>query len=189
MSTIDQVIKNRSRHRTRCEIIPDNVELDAIKELRKQHAQALLDDRKLNRNPLAPEIQKEIDERESGIERIGFVFEDIGRLKFEQLQEEYPPTDEQRELGYGWNPDTLSPALLHASCVEAGESDGLTLDQAQEIWDNWSTAEAELLVMTAVNAQMGVGSIPLSGSVTEEIVASVSSLTTAPIEESPTPTS
>jgi len=39
----------------------------------------------------------------------------LAPLEYEALIQAHPPTDEQRELGYIWNPDGFMPALLAAS--------------------------------------------------------------------------
>jgi hypothetical protein len=56
------------------------------------------------------------------------------------------------------------------------------------MYNNWSTAEAELLLMTAINVNLGVSNIPLSATATGGPPNSELSSITALIEESPTAT-
>ncbi len=83
-----------------------------------------------------------------------FTFEALSRRQFEALVDAHPPTkaqrDDLRKKGIGvprWNSDSFPPALLAASCVglKVGEDaeDGLTIDEAKELWasDRWTSSE------------------------------------------------
>lgn len=95
----------------------------------------------------------------------------IGRKRYEALVAEHPSTPEQdkeSEEATGqpapYNTDTFPPALLAASAVEPA----LTLEQAQEIWDDWNTGElmelffATVEVNTMRRTDLGKGSGALS---------------------------
>jgi len=188
--TIQEILRLKNKHTASVDILYDAELLATIKELERKHLVESRNDDRLNRTPLAPDIRKEIDglTDEVAAKTVTFTFQDIGRKRFEDLWKTCPPTDEQKEKGYDWNPDDFAPIILSASCVKAGDSDSLTLDEATTIYNEWSTAEAEMLVMTAINANMGAASIPLSGTATADQLSSELNLTTAPKEESPTPT-
>ncbi len=189
--TIQEIMRLKNKHTVSIDILYD-AELSAkIRELERQYLIETRGDDKMNRTPLAPAIKKEIDElTDLALEKtVKFTFQDIGRKKFEALWKSCPPSEEQKEKGgYEWDPDAFGPIILAASCIGAGASTGLTVDEAQDLYDEWSTAEAEMLVMTAINANMGASSVPLSVTATADQSSSELSLITAPIEESPTPT-
>jgi len=190
-SPIDEILRKKRQHTQSVEVLVDPEIAAEIKNLERQEIIEMRKDQKENRNPLAPGIRKKIEELEKESEEyvVTFVFKDIGRKRFEDLWRSCPPTDEQKELGYQWNPDEFSPLIMAETCIKAGSSDGLTLEQAQSLYDEWSTAEAEMLAMTAINANMGVSSIPLSKTATGGTSDTDLSLITAPAEESPTATS
>lgn len=189
--SISEIMRLKNKHTVSVDILYDATLAAHIKELERQLMIEMRIDVKENRTPKAPAIKKQIDELtdEAISKTVKFTFEDLGRKRFEDLWKTCPPTDEQRELGYEWNPDDFGPIIISSSCIEAGASSGLTLAEATEIYNDWSTAEAEMLVMTAVNANMGASSIPFSGTGTADQPSSGLSLITAPSEESPTPTS
>lgn len=58
--------------------------------------------------------QKDIQDQ---IRKDGLVFDirGVGRLRFEELVREHPPTDPQKEGGATFNPDTFWPALFSES--------------------------------------------------------------------------
>jgi len=189
--SIQEIMRLKNKHTVSIDILYDATLAARIKDLERQLMIEMRIDVKENRTPKAPDIKKQIEELtdEAIAKTVKFTFEDLGRKRFEDLWKTCPPTDEQREKGYEWNPDEFGPVIIAASCIKAGSSDGLTLEEATEIYNGWSTAEAEMLVMTAVNANMGATSVPFSGIGTEDPPSSGLSLITAPIEESPTPTS
>lgn len=63
---------------------------------------------------------------------------------FDDLVAKYPPTKEQREKGFGWNPDEFLPRLIAATLTEPR----LNVEQAKELWSspNWSVGELSSLV-------------------------------------------
>ncbi len=147
----------------------------------------LRQDAKENRTPVAPGLYKQIEELRDSAKDVTatFVFEDLGRKRFEDLWKTCPPTDEQREEGYEWDPDAFGPLIIATACIQPE----LTLEEATDMYDNWSTAEAEILLMTAINVNMGMSVIPLSGTATGGQVSSDLSSITALSEESLTPIS
>lgn len=190
-SPVDEILRMRTKHTYSVEVIPDAEKAAELKAMERQLDIEKRKDNKLNRSPVAPGLKKKIDlmTEELSETAVEFVFQDLGRKKFEDLWKQFPPSDELRELGYQWDPDSFGPPLLAASCIKAGGSDGLTLEQAQTIYDDWSTGEAEALVMGAINANMGVSSIPKSEIDIDAILSSDLSSTIASNTESPTASS
>jgi hypothetical protein len=103
---------------------------------------------------------------------VTFVFEDIGRKVFDALVLEHPPTKAQKEqiaeLGGGileYNIETFPPALIAA----AASDPEMDLDDAVEIFDTWSSGDAEILFTVALLVCKERTSIPLSKNGTDPI--------------------
>lgn len=92
---------------------------------------------------------------------VTMVFRAIGRKNYDALIELYPPTEEQIEefrnenLDRHGNPskgkpaydiDKFAPALVAASCVEPE----MTLDQVNELFDEWNATELAQLWVAAL---------------------------------------
>jgi hypothetical protein len=56
--------------------------------------------------------------------------------EYDELIGQHPPTDQQRELGYSWNPDGFVPALL-AACI--GQELPETERMSEKDWIDWTT--------------------------------------------------
>jgi hypothetical protein len=83
-----------------------------------------------------------------------FQFQSIGRDAYNALLSECPPT----ERGKVYGPD-FPAMLVAASAVEPT----ITLDQAIEMFDSpqWSSAEVDRLVLTALTVNQGASSVAL----------------------------
>ena len=182
--TMEEIRRLKTKTVLTVDVLLDNELGTRITQLRKDYMRQSRADKKLNETNKAPAILKQIEalEEEAREVTVTFSFRDLGRKRFEDLWKACPPTEDQKEKGYEWDPDEFSPLIIAESSVEPK----LTLEEAKELYDTWSTAEAEMLAMTAINANMGVNSIPLSGTGTGDPASSGLSLITAPIEESPT---
>lgn len=71
---------------------------------------------------------------------------------YDELISAHPPTDEQRDHGFEWNPDTFVPALL-AACIGQDADDPMT----EQDWAEWistpqaaASGEVALLVHTCI---------------------------------------
>ena len=90
----------------------------------------------------------------------------LPRKQYRELLETHPPADSDEKAD--WDAETFPPALIAASCVDPE----LTLEQAQQIWDEWEAAEAGPLFLACwgLNELRGragftwPGSAPTSGS-------------------------
>ncbi len=96
---------------------------------------------------------------------VTFTFRDPGRKPFDELAIQHPPTQEQKdrvmELGGGileFNIDTFPPALMALTAWEPK----MTLKQAETIFDEWGSGDAETLFATALLVCKERTSIPLS---------------------------
>lgn len=162
-----------------------------IRELERAYDRERRTDERENRPAKAPAIRKVIEELkdQAADSEITFTFRDIGRKRFDGMIEEHPPTPAQikaaKERNQSipeFNPDTFAPALMAATAV----SPSMTLQEATNIYNEWGQGDNQALFLTAVAACTERASIPFTGTGTEEILASLSNLTTAPSEESPT---
>jgi hypothetical protein len=152
-----------------------------IDELERRHATAERRDKKENRTPVAPGLQKQIDElrEQAEDEKVTFVFRDIGRRKFDALVEAFPPTPAQKKDKFQWNPDGFVPALWSSAAIDPKMSD---ID-AQEIYDEWGRGDVEALFNAALQACLEQASVPFTRRDTEAIMDSVSNLITQQNEE------
>jgi hypothetical protein len=141
----------------------------------------------------APGILKEIEEltAEAQETTVKFTFRSIGRVKFNELVEQHPPTEQQqeemKEQGQGvlqWNPETLPPVLVAAS----SEDPVITLDEALDIWSSpdWNEGELVKLYLAALRANQEAPDIPFDRLATELTRSTEQNSTTAPTEGFPT---
>lgn len=151
----------KKKHTISVDILIDSELASQIRALEREHMVAQRGDNKLNRTPEAPAILKKIEKlTEDALEStVTFTFEDMGRKRFEDLWKSCPPTDEDRDKGHEWDPDTFGPLLIAKCCIEPK----MTTEDAIDLYNKWSTAETEILFTTAINANLGITSIPLSG--------------------------
>lgn len=80
------------------------------------------------------------------------LFRSVGRKRWEALVRAYPPTQEQIDDAKEekkpvplWDEDAFPAAAVHASIAEPE----LTLEQVQELWDEWNSGETTRLFMLA----------------------------------------
>ena len=140
-------------------------------------------------------LEKRLEELETKAEELSvtFRFRGLGRRANDELmaRPEHRPTDEQKaefkkEGGQGeltFNTETYPPALIAATCIEP---EGMTLEKAQRLFDDWTTGDVEGLFTAAMMACRERSSVPFGRSDIEQILASVSNSTTPPNEGSPT---
>lgn len=116
-----------------------------------------------------------------GGEPVPILMRALPRIEYRALIDAHPGEKKEDD----WHPDTFPPALIAASCVEPE----FTLEQANEIWEQWETEEASRLFLTAfyLNENSGRINFTLLGSARTR--GSEQSSTTASPEESPTPSS
>lgn len=124
---------------------------------------------RLNRSkPAAREAAEAVvAEREAKLEEllekvrghlIRFTFAAIGSAAFQQMKRDHPP--QRGESDADWHLDTFAPALIAASCVRievpGGEAEGLTEEEAQQLWtsSSWNEPERAELFHAAASAQL-----------------------------------
>lgn len=111
-------------------------------------------------------LKKKVDAARAALEEVTVYvrFRSIGRRNFEDLMREHPPTEEQKAEAkekFGqetqYNGDTFPPALIAASAIEPE----LTVEQAEQIVNDWNESEAISLFQAAyeVNTQRRVADL------------------------------
>jgi len=125
----------------------------------KNRRQSLAD----NIGPLERELD-ELYEKAADI-AVTFTFQDIGRKAFDEMVIAHQPTAEQKkfmaDMGGGileYNTDTFPPALMAASAIDPE----MTIEEAETIFDQWSSGDAEILFTTALLVCKERTSLPLS---------------------------
>ncbi|MGM9465377.1 hypothetical protein [Streptomyces murinus] len=83
-------------------------------------------------------------------------FRALPRPVWEQLLRDHPPTEAQADQGMEYNVETYPAALIAACHVERDETgvevSGMSEQEAQELLDAWSDAEAKALFTSALLA-------------------------------------
>ena len=107
------------------------------------------------------ELQEVVDAAERAVREtaVECVFRSIGRVRFDDLKREHPPTDEDREKSAAegvegapqWHPDTFEAALVAAS---AGIPK-MSVEQAERLRADWNEAEWMQLFITALTVNSG----------------------------------
>lgn len=106
----------------------------------------------------------------------------LPRKQYRLLLEEHPHEDPKKG---DWNPDTFPPALIAACAVDPE----FTVEQAQQLWDEWETSDSTKLFLACfnLNERPELLSFTLPGSA--KTSGSGQNSPTALPKESPTPTS
>ncbi|MEV4557202.1 hypothetical protein AB0K51_09405 [Kitasatospora sp. NPDC049285] len=85
---------------------------------------------------------------------IAVTFRALPRPVWEALLAEHPPTEEQAEQNMDYNVLTFPAALIAASHVERDEAgtevDGMSVEDAQLLLDEWADADAKVLFTGAM---------------------------------------
>lgn len=98
-------------------------------------------------NPQVLAADAALSQAQQGLEEatVKLTFRALPRPVWEQLLREHAPTEEQADQGMEYNVDTFPAALISASSV-----DGMSVDDARELLDTWSDADAKALFTTAL---------------------------------------
>lgn len=121
------------------------------------------------------EIQKQIEAAEGRLEALWddaegsiaeFVFQDIGRKRYDDLVSEHPPTAEEKrqweaEGGEGklaYSTESFPPALISATAIKPE----IDLATATKICDEWGNGEVYKLMNAAQASCVGISSVPKS---------------------------
>jgi hypothetical protein len=146
--TFDHMKSLKKPRRKTIEVIASDDVLDQLKDIQE----ALEDeDDSTTRTRLESELKDAQDALEAATIRI--TFESIGRKRYEDLIAAHPATDAQNKESQKeaqqdapYNVDTFPAALISASAV----SPVMTLEQAQELWDDWNAGELTEVFFSAL---------------------------------------
>ena len=132
-------------------------------EIRRRKSSPLVRDGKASPAELSKlsEMEEEADALKAEVEKtaIKFVFQSIGRRRYEALQAEYPPSEEQIAAAekeglqnLQFNPDTFPFALIDAACIEPEHEEGELAEELDS--DRWNNAEVQELFGAALTVHM-----------------------------------
>lgn len=185
--SIDEILKAKRPNRLSVSITLDPTLTPEIERLEHELRSARRRDERENRPPQAPALEKRLEEIKEQINEsvIQFTFEDIGRSRFEALVESHPPTDEQKREheNLSWNPDTIAPALISATCVEPE----MSLEKAEQLCRDWSTGDVQMLFNAALQVCLETASVPFTSTAIGAMLSSDESSTSVSNGESPIP--
>ncbi len=198
--TISEIKRLKRPNTRKCVILLDSGLSHQMDELEREIEN--LDSTKSRRAGLADTTDREIDalmedlevlQREAEEVTVEFTFQDIGRRNYDDLVGANKPTDEEKKEyadagGDGvlaYSTETFPPSLINRTAIDPT----ITLNEAKEIFDDWSEGDLELLFTTALLVCKEPTSLPKSRAGIAKIRASRQNSTTAPSEESPTPSS
>ena len=182
--TLEEIRRLKKPNRQTVEILLDPEMADDIKRLEKDLRDARRLDARENRNPQAPGIEKQLETlQEEALEYTAeFVFQDIGRKRFEDLIKAYPPSEEEKEAGNQWDPEAFAPALVAATAFQPE----MTIEEASDLLNEWGHGEAEALFTAALLVCTERAPVPFTRASTGTTPTPDLSSTTALSGESPT---
>lgn len=172
--TIDDILSRKKPNVRIVEICLDSDLAAEINEVERELEQAKMKRNRQGRT-LADStgaLQTRLDElmERAAEESVSFTFKDIGRRAFDQLIMDHPPSKAQKdrhaEMGGGlleYDIDTFPPALIAATCADPK----MTIEDAERIFDEWGSGEAEYLFAQAILVCKERTSLPLSKNGTE----------------------
>lgn len=152
-STLEK-LRNRARPTLTLTICDDHAAKTALATA--QYAERRIKEQ-AEQDPQSAEAKKavrtaaaEVKKAQQAVDEASIVltFQALERTALDELKKQHPPTEEQSEDGYEFNPHTLGPALVAAS-----STDGLTVEDATVFLETWSDAEANSLFQAAWDVQ------------------------------------
>lgn len=147
-------LRNRNRPTLKLTICDDHATKAALATA--QYAERRIKE-EAERDPNSPESKKalrtaaaEVKKAQQRVDEASIVltFQALERTALDKLKKDHPPTEEQAEDGFEFNPHTLGPAL-----VSAASADGITVADATGFLETWSDAEASALFQAAWDVQ------------------------------------
>lgn len=158
-------------------------------ELERRLGEAISSDDRLNRDPVAPDIAREIAELEAELDeaRVPFTVRAVSRKQWADLMAAHPPTQQQRQVspGLDHNPETFPLAALAASAVEPA----MTLDAVHRLEAALNHSQFQLLWQATLDVNVGGTGLPKSRTAGLILHRSGGSAGTAAREESLAPSS
>jgi hypothetical protein len=135
-----------------------------------------------------PQLEAELEAMRSDATEAAlvFTFQALSPKALEELILAHPSADEKERF----NAVTFPPALLAASCIKAGDDDGLAVEEAARLWDTFAEGDASELFGAAWGVSTAANLLPFSVTDTANPApASAPNSTIAPLEVLHTATS
>lgn len=193
--SMGEILRLKQPNQRSCHILLDSSLSHRIDE--KARAIELLE-RKGNRlgSSLADPTTQELDQLNDELEAleteaaeytVEFTFQDIGRRAYDDLLKEHRPTEEEKKEykdagGEGilaYSTSTFPPTLVSVCSF----TPKITQKEAEEIFEEWSEGDLELLFMTALTTCKEPTSLPKSRAGTAKTRVSQQNSTTALTDE------
>lgn len=185
--TIEEIRRKKKPNKKEVSIILDSDLGSAIRKKQEEleHATRMNVKGRSLADVSPQKIQIELDDMisEAMDTTVTFIFQDIGRKRFNELVENNPPTPEQKQLwkdeenpGHlGYNLETFPIALITATCIEPK----MKYEDVESLFEEWGEGDIEALFAGALGVCKERTSIPLSKRVSEPIADSALSSTSA----------
>lgn len=199
---MSEIIRLKKPNTRTCDILLDSslaheireiqVEIERLEKRTKGAKSSSLANPDMNSlDSLREKLEKKEDEAQE--HTASFTFQDIGRKRYDDLLKEHPPSDEEKKeykdaggegvLNYSFM--TFPQALVSATAINPT----ISSEEADQIFNEWSEGDLEILFNTALIACKEPTSLPKFGAGTVTTPSSEPNSTTALNEESPTPDS
>ena len=140
----------------RQDLVTRHAELDAALQ------RALVDDAGLNREPVAPDVAKELEDLEAEMvaAEIEFRFRAVGKRRWADLLAKHPPTAEQlkRDRRVDHNPATFPVAAIAAASIEPALSE----DEVRRLEAALNATQFDKLWAAVIEANVGGATLPKS---------------------------
>jgi len=180
MGKVSEILSGRKPRTKSIRLILDGPATDELERARTELANAQRLDKKadddgtgtLATGSLVPDAERRYKEIEAGIleDAVVFTFKAIPRKTLERLRNENPPNDLQWEVYKErskanplvqpptFDSDSIAPGLIYEALVDPE----LSLEEAEQLWDELSDGEAAQLYDAAWEVSMEAATIPLS---------------------------
>jgi hypothetical protein len=151
-------------------------------EMEERLAVALAEDERENREPVAPDLARELVALEEEIEaaKVTIRFSPIGRRAWADLMKAHPPTKEQAKERLDHNPDSFPVAAIAASAIEPE----ISLDAAQRLERVLNDSQFNTVWAACLKANIGGVDVPKSRAAGLILRVNGASATTAALMES-----
>lgn len=182
MATFEELKAQFTERTTVAEVLLDQQHFERHAELDRELAKALQEDEQYNRDPLAPDIRRRLEELEAEAEAnvARFVFRGIGNGAWIKLQVRYPPSKQDRAAGFEFDPAGFCAAAVAASCVDPE----LSVADATWLFENLPDAEWSKVWRATLTVNLGESNRPKSLLATLDRLAREESSTTSELTAS-----
>ena len=178
--TIEEIRKLRQPRTETVGLPLDSDLLERIDEIERNLIRVRREDERLNREPLAPQLEAELEQLRADAEEqvVLFTFQELPRKQYRALMDSHPAPSK----GLRFDPETFAPALISQCCI----APEMGYDDAIAIWEGWSEAATNVLFGAAIAVNEGQTKVPFGATGIGRTADSGPSSTTAVPEDSDT---